>query len=105
MARVEQSAASERSYVRLNGVPSISTGIIRNATIEGNVIRDNGGGSAFAAGGGAGINLDGVQGSKVRNNLLVNNHASGIALFRINGGGGSSDPWSTPPASSDEPPF
>ena len=32
VARIEQAAASERSYVRLNGVPSISTGIIRNAT-------------------------------------------------------------------------
>jgi multidrug efflux pump len=32
VARVEQGAASDRSYVRLNGVPSISTGIIRNAT-------------------------------------------------------------------------
>jgi multidrug efflux pump len=32
VARIEESAASERSYVRLNGVPSISTGIIRNAT-------------------------------------------------------------------------
>jgi multidrug efflux pump len=32
VARVEQAAATERSYVRLNGVPSISTGIIRNAT-------------------------------------------------------------------------
>jgi multidrug efflux pump len=32
VARVEESAASERSYVRLNGVPSVSTGIIRNAT-------------------------------------------------------------------------
>ncbi len=32
VARIEQSAASERSYVRLNGLPSISTGIIRNAT-------------------------------------------------------------------------
>jgi len=32
VARVEQAAASERSYVRLNGVPSVSTGIIRNAT-------------------------------------------------------------------------
>jgi multidrug efflux pump len=32
VGRVEESAASERSYVRLNGVPSISTGIIRNAT-------------------------------------------------------------------------
>ena len=32
VARIEQAAASERSSVRLNGVPSISTGIIRNAT-------------------------------------------------------------------------
>ncbi len=32
VGRVEESAASERSYVRLNGVPSVSTGIIRNAT-------------------------------------------------------------------------
>ena len=32
VARVEEGAASERSRVRLNGVPSISTGIIRNAT-------------------------------------------------------------------------
>jgi multidrug efflux pump len=32
VGRVEESAASERSHVRLNGVPSVSTGIIRNAT-------------------------------------------------------------------------
>jgi multidrug efflux pump len=32
VARVEEGAASERSRVRLNGVPCISTGIIRNAT-------------------------------------------------------------------------
>jgi multidrug efflux pump len=32
VARVEEGAANERSRVRLNGVPSISTGIIRNAT-------------------------------------------------------------------------
>ncbi len=32
VARVQQAAANERSRVRLNGVPSISTGIIRNAT-------------------------------------------------------------------------
>jgi multidrug efflux pump len=32
VARIDESAASERSYVRLNGVPSVSTGIIRNAT-------------------------------------------------------------------------
>ncbi len=32
VARIEQAAASERSSVRLNGVPSVSTGVIRNAT-------------------------------------------------------------------------
>ena len=32
VARIEQAPASERSSVRLNGVPSISAGIIRNAT-------------------------------------------------------------------------
>ncbi len=32
VATVEESAASERTRVKLNGVPSISTGIIRNAT-------------------------------------------------------------------------
>jgi multidrug efflux pump len=32
VARVEEAAQSERSRVRLNGVPSVSTGVIRNAT-------------------------------------------------------------------------
>ena len=32
VAQVQEAAASERSRVRLNGVPSISTGVIRNAT-------------------------------------------------------------------------
>ncbi len=32
VARVQEAAASERSRVRLNGVPSVSTGVIRNAT-------------------------------------------------------------------------
>jgi Na+/melibiose symporter-like transporter len=32
VASVEEAAASERSRVRLNGVPSVSTGVIRNAT-------------------------------------------------------------------------
>jgi multidrug efflux pump len=32
VARIEQGAASERSFVRLNGVPAVATGIIRNAT-------------------------------------------------------------------------
>ena len=34
VARIEEAAASDRSRVRLNGVPSISTGVIRNATAK-----------------------------------------------------------------------
>jgi len=48
-------------------------GIIDNAIIEANVIHDNG------VAGGAAINLASVRFSTVRNNILYNNHASGIA--------------------------
>jgi len=48
-----------------------------------NVIYDNG------RLGGAGINLDGVQDSRIENNLLYQNHATGIALFRGDGAEGS----------------
>ena len=58
-------------------------GIITQAVISGNVIYDNG------RGGGSGINLDGVQDSLIENNLLYQNHASGISLFQIDGGGPS----------------
>ncbi|MAQ18986.1 MAG: hypothetical protein CMN30_29835 [Sandaracinus sp.] len=59
-------------------------GIITGALVENNVIYNNG----FR--GGSGINCDGVQDSIIRNNLLYENHASGISLYRVNGGGGSS---------------
>jgi parallel beta-helix repeat protein len=59
-------------------------GIITGAIVERNIIHDNG------TGGAAGINCDGVQNSIFRNNLLYNNHASGIALFQQDGGGPSS---------------
>lgn len=70
--------------IQLNADVNIQPGdgIITNALIEGNVLYDNG-----RRGGGA-INLDGVQDSVVRNNLLFNNHASGIIFFQIDGGGG-----------------
>ena len=58
-------------------------GIISNAVIENNIIRANG------AGGGASINLDGVQNSDIRNNLIENARATGIALFRQDGATGS----------------
>lgn len=48
-------------------------GIIEAAVLEGNVIYGNG------RGGGAAINLASVRSSIIRNNLLHDNHASGIA--------------------------
>jgi MYXO-CTERM domain-containing protein len=55
-------------------------GVISGAIVENNVIYDNGhkGGSA--------INGDGVANSVIRNNVLDGNHASGISLYRIDGG-------------------
>ena len=58
-------------------------GIITNAVIENNVLRANG------AGGGASINLDGVQDSDIRNNLIDGARAGGIALFQWDGATGS----------------
>jgi parallel beta-helix repeat protein len=60
-------------------------GVITGALIEDNVIRANG------AGGGASINLDGVQDSVVRNNVIDGARSTGIALFRQNGAAGSSN--------------
>lgn len=57
-------------------------GIITGALLENNVIWNNG------LGGGGAINLDGVQSSIVRNNLLYGNHASGITNFMIDGAAG-----------------
>jgi parallel beta-helix repeat protein len=74
------------SGIQLNADASVGgDGIISGAVIENNIMRANG------AGGGASINLDGVQNSDIRNNVIDNARASGIALFRIDGGGGSSN--------------
>lgn len=58
-------------------------GILSEALVEQNVVLDNG------PAGGSGINCDGVQDSVIRNNLLLGNHAGGITLYRIDGGGPS----------------
>jgi hypothetical protein len=55
--------------------------------IFGNAARVNGG----PLGGGSGINMDGVQNSRVENNLLYDNHASGISLYQIDGAAPSTD--------------
>ncbi len=44
------------------------------------MIWDNG------SGGASGINCDGVQDSLIRNNLIFDEHASGISLYQIDGG-------------------
>ncbi len=58
-------------------------GIISNVLIEYNIIHDNGNG------GGSGINGDGVQYSLIQNNLLYENHASGISLYMIDAAEGA----------------
>jgi len=50
-------------------------GVHSKNLIEGNLVYDNG------VGGGAAINLDAVQDSIIQNNLLYNNHATGIVLY------------------------
>ncbi len=58
-------------------------GIISGAVIDGNVIYRNGSGGIAKRNrrGGAGINLDGVWDSVVKNNVLFDNAAMGIAAF------------------------
>jgi len=70
--------------IHMNGDLSMGDdGIISNAVISGNIIHDNG------VGGGSAINMDCVQDSKIFNNVLYNNHASGIAMYQIDGAEGS----------------
>jgi parallel beta-helix repeat protein len=70
--------------IHLNGDASQGgDGWIEDALIEDNVIYGNG------VGGGSGINGDGLVNSVIRNNLLYDNHASGISLYRIDGATGA----------------
>src|SRR5690606_26554086 len=70
--------------IHMNGDESQGgDGLISNALIEENVIHGNG------VGGGSGINCDGVTDSVIRNNLLDDNYASGISLYRIDAAAGS----------------
>jgi parallel beta-helix repeat protein len=67
--------------IHMNGDASAGgDGIISGALVEGNRIHDNGNA------GGSGINCDGVQTSRFQNNVLYNNHAGGITLYRIDAG-------------------
>ncbi len=72
--------------IHMNGdITQGGDGQISFATVEKNVIWENG------TAGASGINCDGVSDSIFRNNLLYNNHASGISLYAIDGAHGSSN--------------
>jgi PKD repeat protein len=59
-------------------------GIIVNALIERNIVRNTGFGL-----GGQGISCDGVQDSRIQNNLVYDQHAKGISLYTQDAAGGS----------------
>jgi len=63
--------------IHMNGDLSMGgDGLITDAIVEGNIIYENG------DAGGSGINCSGVADSKIFNNLLYQNHASGISLYK-----------------------
>ncbi len=67
--------------IHMNGdISQGGDGIISGALVERNTIWGNG------VAGGSGINCDGVQSSRFQNNLLYDNHASGISLYQIDAG-------------------
>jgi parallel beta-helix repeat protein len=71
---------NRRCGLHMNGDESQGgDGVISFGTIEDNWIEGNG------PEGCAGINMDGVTDALVRNNVIVENHASGIAIFRQDG--------------------
>jgi hypothetical protein len=70
--------------IHMNGDESMGgDGLITDAIVEANVVFENG------DSGGSGINCDGVAESKIFNNLLYMNHASGISLYQIDASAGS----------------
>jgi hypothetical protein len=72
--------------IHMNGdLSQGGTGLITGALVEQNTIWNNG------TQGGSGINMDGVQSSTVVDNLLYQNHASGISAFQTDGAAGPSN--------------
>jgi parallel beta-helix repeat protein len=81
------------SGIHMNGdLSQGGDGIISNAVISGNLIYNNAIPNTAhpSLGGGSGINMDGVQNSRIENNLVYSNHASGISLYMIDAAAGSS---------------
>jgi hypothetical protein len=66
--------------LHMNGDISMGgDGTITSPVVEGNYIYNNG------VGGGSGINMDGVERAMIRNNVIVDAHASGISMYQIDG--------------------
>jgi parallel beta-helix repeat protein len=81
------------SGIHMNGdLSQGGDGIISGALVSGNRVYNNAIPNSTHAGlgGGSGINMDGVQNSLIINNLVYNNHASGISLYKIDAAAGSS---------------
>src|SRR4051794_414334 len=81
------------SGIHMNGdLSQGGDGIISNAVISGNRIYNNAIPNTAhpQLGGGSGINMDGVQNSRIENNLVYGNHASGISLYKIDAAAGAS---------------
>ena len=86
--------------LHVNGDASLGgDGVITNVLAEANIFHGNGAGGTYidtagnpqvSLGGGSAVNFDGVRNSTIINNLLYENHASGISLYRIDGGQPSS---------------
>ena len=83
--RANHSHHNYAAGIHMNGDYSMGgDGQISFALVEQNVIWENG------TGGGSAINCDGVEDSLFRNNLIYNNHASGISLYVGDGARASS---------------
>ena len=79
--RFNQCFNNNANGIHMNGDASLGgDGTISNAQVYGNIVHGNG------VAGGSGINCDGVINSVIYNNLLYDNHASGISLYRIDAG-------------------
>ncbi|MBX4197952.1 peptidoglycan-binding protein [Candidatus Parcubacteria bacterium] len=82
--------SASKNGIHMNGDLSVggtsgSTGLITNALIEENIIYRTGVQAS------SGINMDGVQNSIIRNNLVWNVRSNGISFYQIDGGGPSKD--------------
>jgi parallel beta-helix repeat protein len=69
---------NRQAGIHLNGDASMGReGMVIDPLVENNLIYGNG------ERGGAGINCDGCRGARFRNNILYDNHANGITLYKI----------------------